>query len=93
MTVRALVVVSLVVIAAMSVTAVGLDLDGMGIDDVINLLVTGRFVVVADVVSVQVAFGVVTFTSLLLAVVGVVVVVLYAPVKVVVSGVLLRLKK
>ena len=76
----------------MTVTAVGLDLDGLGIDDVFDLLVTGGFVVVADVVSVQVALGAVTFTSLVLAVVGVVVVVLYAPVKVVVGGVL-RLKK
>ena len=72
----------------MAVTAVGLDLDGLRIDDVIDLLVTSRLRVVADVVGVQVALGVVTFTSLVLAVVGVVVVVLYAPVKVVVGGVL-----
>ena len=77
----------------MAVTAVGLDLDGLRIDDVFDLLVTSGLRVVADVVGVQVALGVVTFTSLVLAVVGVVVVVLYAPVKVVVGGVLLRLKK
>ena len=76
----------------MAVTAVGLDLDGLRIDDVFDLLVTSGLRVVADVVGVQVALGVVTFTSLVLAVVGVVVVVLYAPVKVVVGGVL-RLKK
>jgi len=75
-----------------SVTAIRLDLDGFGIDDVFDLLVTGRFVVVADVVSVQVALGVVTITGLVLAVVGVVVVVLYAPVKVVVGRVLMELR-
>ena len=75
----------------MAVTAVGLDLDGLRIDDVFDLLVTSGLRVVADVVGVQVALGVVTFTSLVLAVVGVVVVVLYAPVKVVVGGMLMLL--
>ena len=72
----------------MAITAIGLDLDRLRIDDVFDLLVTSGLRVVADVVGVQVALGVVTFTSLVLAVVGVVVVVLYAPVKVVVGGVL-----
>ena len=76
----------------MAVTAVGLDLDGLRIDDVFDLLVTSGLRVVADVVGVQVALGVVTFTSLVLAVVGVVVVVLYAPVKVVVGRVLTELR-
>ena len=83
---------SLVVIrGTMSVTSIRLDLDGFRIDDVLDLLVTSGLRVVADVVGVQVALGVVTFTSLVLAVVGVVVVVLYAPVKVVVGGMLMLL--
>ena len=76
----------------MSVTAIRLDLDGLRVDDVLDLLVTSGLRVVADVVGVQVALGVVTFTSLVLAVVGVVVVVLYAPVKVVVGGMLMLLQ-
>ena len=83
-----LVVVSLGVITAMTVTAIRLDLDGMGVDDVIDFLVAGRFVVVTDVVSVQVALGVVTLAGLVLAVIGVVIIVLHAPVKVVVRCVL-----
>ena len=82
-------VVSLVVIrGSMTVATIRLDLDGLRIDDVIDLLVTSRLRVVADVVGVQVALGVVTVAALVLAVVVVVVVVLYAPVKVVVGGVL-----
>ena len=94
MTVRSLVIVrgSVAVTTMSTVTAIRLDLDGVRFDDVIDLLVTGRFVVVASVDGVQVALGVVTVTALVLAVVVVVVVVLYAPVKVVVGGVL-RLKK
>ncbi len=72
----------------MTVATIRLDLDGLRIDDVIDLLVTSRLRVVADVVGVQVALGVVTVAALVLAVVVVVVVVLYAPVKVVVGGVL-----
>ena len=83
-----LVIVTLVVIAAMSVTAIRLDLDGLRVDDVLDLLMTSGLRVVANVVSVQVALGVVTVAAFVLAVVVVVVVVLYAPVKVVVGGVL-----
>ena len=42
--IRLLVVVSLFVITAMSVTAIRLDLNGVGVDDVFDLLVTGGFV-------------------------------------------------
>jgi len=73
----------------MSVTAIRLNLDGLRVDDVLDLLMTSGLRVVADVIGVQVALGVVTFTSLVLTVVGVVVVVLYAPVKVVVGGMLM----
>ena len=83
-----LVVVSLVVITAMSVTAIRLDLDGLRIDDVINLLVAGGFVVVTGVNGVQFALGVITVTSLVLSVVVVIIIVLHAPIKVVVGGVL-----
>ena len=72
----------------MSVAAVGLNLNGMGVDGVLDLLVTGGLVVVADVLGINVSLGVVTFTSFVLAVVGVVVIVIHAPVKVVVGGVL-----
>ena len=61
-------------------------MDGFRIDDVINLLVSGGFVVVASVDGIYVSFSVIAFTSLVLAIVGVVVIVLYAPVKVVVGG-------
>ena len=88
-----LVVVSLVVITAMSVTAIRLDLDGMGVDDVVDLLVTGGFGVVTDVDGVQVALGVVTLAGLVLAVVGVVIIVLHAPIKVVVRCVLKKINK
>ena len=83
-----LVVVSLVVVTAMSVTAIRLDLDGVSLNDVINLLVAGRFVVVTGVNGVQVALGVVTVTALVLSVVVVIIIVLHAPIKVVVGGVL-----
>jgi hypothetical protein len=54
---------SLVVIrGSMSVTSVRLDLDGFRIDDVLDLLVTGGLVVVADVLGINVPLGVVTFT-------------------------------
>jgi hypothetical protein len=76
----------------MSVTAIRLNLNGLRIDDVINLLVTCGFVVVASVDSINVSFSVVAFTRLVLAIVGVIVIVIYAPVKVVV-GRMLRLIK
>ena len=72
----------------MAITAIRLDLDGVGVDDVFDLLVTGGFGVVTDVDGVQVALGVVTLASLVLAVIGVVIIVLHAPIKVVVGGVL-----
>ena len=72
----------------MSVTAIRLDLDGLRIDDIVDLLVTGGFVVVSGVDGVNVTLGFVTVTALVLAVVGVIVVVLYAPIKVVVGGML-----
>ena len=72
----------------MSVTAIRLDLDGMRIDDVINLLVSGGFGVVTGVNGVQFALGVITVTSLVLSVVVVIIIVLHAPIKVVVGGVL-----
>ena len=72
----------------MSVTAIRLDLDGLRIDDVINLLVAGGFVVVTGVNGVQFALGLVAVTSLVLSVVVVIIIVLHAPVKVVVGGVL-----
>ena len=88
-TVRSLVVIRGSMAVTMStVPAIGLDLDGVRFDDVIDLLMTGGLVVVASVVGVQIAFGVVTITALVLAVVGVIVIVLYAPVKVVMGGVL-----
>ena len=86
-----LVVVSLVVVTAMSVTAIRLDLDGVGVDDVVDLLVAGGFGVVTDVVSVQVALGVVSFASLVLSVVVVIIIVLHAPIKVVVRCVLKKI--
>jgi hypothetical protein len=76
----------------MSVTAIRLNLNGLRIDDVINLLVTCGFVVVASVDSINFSFSVVAFTRLVLAIVGVIVIVIYAPVKVVV-GRMLRLIK
>ena len=78
-------VVSLVV---MAVSAIGLNLNGVGVDNVFDLLVAGGFVVVTGVNGVQVALGVVTVTSLVLSVVVVIIIVLHAPVKVVVGGVL-----
>ena len=57
-------------------------------DDIVNLLMTGGFVLVTDVVSIQLAFGIVTFTNFVLTVVGIVVIVFYAPVKFVIRGVL-----
>ena len=90
MTVRSLVIVrgSVAVTTMSTVTAIRLDLDGVRFDDVIDLLVTGGFVVVTGVDGVQVALGVVTVTALVLAVVVVVVVVLNGPVEFVVGGVL-----
>ena len=90
MTVRSLVIVrgSVAVTTMSTVASIRLDLDGVGVDDVLDLLVTGRLVVVADVLGVKVSLGVVSFTSFVLAVVGVIVIVLYAPIKVVVGGVL-----
>jgi len=90
MTVRSLVVIrgSVAVTTMSTVASIRLDLDGVGVDDVLDLLVAGGFVVVASVNVVVIAFGVVTVTALVLAVVGVVVIVLYAPIKVVVGGVL-----
>ena len=76
------------VVVAMAITAIRLDLNGVRINDVIDLLVAGGLVVVTGVYGVQVALGVVAVTGLVLAVVVVVVIVLHAPVKVVVSGVL-----
>jgi hypothetical protein len=70
----------------MAVASVRLNLNGMGIDDVLDLLVTGGFVVVARVGGVIFTLSIVTVTALVLTIVGVVVIVLYAPVKVVVSG-------
>ena len=72
----------------MSVTAIRLDLDGFGIDDVFDLLVAGGFVVVARVAGAQVSLGFVTVTALVLAVVVVIVVVLNGPVELVVGRVL-----
>ena len=72
----------------MAITAIRLDLDGMGVDGVIDFLVTGRFVVVTGVNGVQFALGVITITSLVLSVVVVIIIVLHAPIKVVVGGVL-----
>jgi len=73
----------------MAVASVRLNLYGMGIDDVLDLLVTGGFVVVARICGVVFTLGIVTVTALVLTKIGVVVIVLYAPVKVVVGGGLL----
>ena len=55
MTVRSLVIVrGSVAVTAMTVATVGLELDGVRFDDVINLLVTDRFVVVTSVDGVQI---------------------------------------
>ena len=78
-------------LAAMAVTAVRLNLNGVRFDDVLDFLVTGWFGVVASVNSVQFALSVVTVTAFVLAQVGVIVVVLYTPVQVVMSGVLHQL--
>ena len=64
----------------------------MGVDDVLDLHVTSGLGIIASVDGVKVSLGVVTVASLVLAKVGVVVVILYAPVKVVVGG-MLRLNK
>ena len=92
MTVRAAAVtVSLFVVslAVMVVrTAIRLDLEGVSLNDVFDLLVPGWFVVVTGVNGVQVALGVVTVTALVLSVVVVIIIVIHAPVKVVVGGVL-----
>ena len=82
-------VVSLVFITAMAITAIRLDLNGVGVDDVFDLLVTGGFVVVTSVVGSQVPLGVVTVTALVLAVVIVIIIVLYMPVQFVMGCVLL----
>ena len=79
-------VVSLVV---MAVSAIRLNLNGVGVDNVFDLLVAGGFVVVTDVVGVQFALGLVTVTALVLAVVGVIIIVLYMPVQFVMGCVLL----
>lgn len=80
--------VTVVVIATMSVAAIRLDLDGLRIDDVVDFLMTSGFVVVANIVGVQLALGIVTIASLVLAIVGVVIIVLYTPVKIVIGGML-----
>ena len=72
----------------MAITAIRLDLNGVGVDDVFDLLVAGGFVVVTGVNGVQFALGVITVTSLVLSVVVVIIIVLHAPIKVVVGGVL-----
>ncbi len=59
---------------------------GLSVDDVVELHVSGGFVVVTGVVGPDVALGVVTIASLVLAVVQVSVVVLNGPVEYVVSG-------
>jgi len=59
---------------------------GLGVDVVVELHVSGGFVVVAGVVGPDVALGVVAIASLVLAVVQVSVVVLNGPVELVVSG-------
>ena len=79
----------IVALVIMSVTAVrGNCLDGMRFDDVLDLLVTNGIVVITSVGGVEFTLGIVTVTGLLLAKVGVVVVVLHTPVKVVMRGVL-----
>ena len=94
MTVRAaavtvsLFVVSLAVMAIR--TAIRLDLEGVSLNDVFDLLVPGWFVVVTGVNVVQVALGVVTVTVFLLAVIDVIVIVLHAPIKIVMGGVLYK---
>ena len=94
MTVRAAAVtVSLFVVslAVMVVrTAIRLDLEGVSLNDVFDLLVPGWFVVVTGVNGVQVALGVVTVTVFLLAVIDVIVIVLHAPIKIVMDGVLYK---
>jgi len=74
--------------AAMAVTAVRLNLNGVRFDDVLDFLVTGWFRVIASVNSVQFALCVITVTALVLTKVSVIVVVLYTPVQVVMSGML-----
>jgi len=69
----------------MAVASVRLNLNGIGIDDVLDLLVTGGLVVVARVGGVVFTLGIVTVTALVLTKVGVIIIVLYAPVKVVVG--------
>ena len=59
---------------------------GLGVDIVIELHVTGGFVVVTGIISPDVSLGVVTITSLVLAVVQVSVIVLNGPVEFVVGG-------
>ena len=89
MTVRSLVIVrGSMAVTTMSVAAVRLNLNGMGVDDVLDLLVTSGLVIVSSVVGVIIALCVITVTALVLAVVSVIVVVFYAPVKVVVGRVL-----
>ena len=89
MTVRSLVIVrGSMAVTTMSVAAVRLNLNGMGVDDVLDLLVTSGLVIVSSVVGVIIALCVITVTGLVLAVVSVIVVVFYAPVKVVVGRVL-----
>ena len=89
MAIRTLVVIrGSVTVTTMSIAAIRLNLDRMGVDDVLDLLVTGRFVVVATVNVVVFALGVVTVTALVLAVVGVVVIVLHLPIKFVMGGML-----
>ena len=78
-------VVSLVV---MAVSAIRLNLNGVGVDNVFDLLVAGGFVVVTSVVGSQVPLGAVTLTALVLAVVGVIIVVIHTPIKFVVGCVL-----
>jgi len=89
MSVRSLVIVrGSMAVTTMSVAAVGLNLNGMGVDDVFDLLVTSGLVIVSSVVGVIIALCVITVMALVLAVVSVVGVVFYAPVKVVVGRVL-----
>jgi len=59
---------------------------GLSVDVVVELHVSGGFVVVTGIVSPDVALGVVTIASLVLAVVQVSVIVLNGPVEFVVSG-------
>ena len=77
----------------MAVTAIRLDLNGVGVDDVFLFLVTSGFVVVSGVSGIEVALGVVTITALVLAVIVVVIIVIHAPIEVVVGGVLFGYKQ